>query len=167
MQIYVCHVRDITISLEPCMYIHPLLYLLPHQNKTMSTYPDPPCPFCAIASKYSPIPPSSPETTTTGTSPIPSPNTTQEPDDQNQPQTHLILSTKHVLAFLDIMPLTRGHVLVVTREHYGKLGEVGVQVGMEVCIYITWSNILDGWMDGCTNVVYIHCLARKMAPYYL
>lgn len=45
-----------------------------------------------------------------------------------------MLSTRHVLAFLDIMPLTRGHVLVVTRGHWEDLGKVGVGVGMEVRI---------------------------------
>lgn len=37
------------------------------------------------------------------------------------------------MAFLDIMPLTRGHVLVVPREHCPTLGDVGVRVGREVC----------------------------------
>ncbi|KAI9932933.1 Histidine triad nucleotide-binding protein 2, mitochondrial [Aspergillus wentii] len=30
------------------------------------------------------------------------------------------------------MPLTKGHVLVITRDHYEKVGEVGVGVGREV-----------------------------------
>jgi len=47
-----------------------------------------------------------------------------------------VLSTRHVLAFLDIMPLTRGHVLVVTRGHWEDLGKVGVGVGMEVRIIL-------------------------------
>lgn len=42
------------------------------------------------------------------------------------------------MAFLDIMPLTRGHVLVVTREHYETLGGVGVDVGREVSITISY-----------------------------
>lgn len=46
---------------------------------------------------------------------------------------HLILSTEHVLAFLDIMPLTNGHVLIAPRRHYEKLGDMGVAAGQEVC----------------------------------
>jgi diadenosine tetraphosphate (Ap4A) HIT family hydrolase len=45
----------------------------------------------------------------------------------------MILSTDHVLAFLDIMPLTRGHVLVAPRRHYEMLGDMGVEAGQEVC----------------------------------
>lgn len=47
----------------------------------------------------------------------------------------MILSTDHVLAFLDIMPLTRGHVLVASRRHYEMLGDMGVEAGQEVCIF--------------------------------
>lgn len=43
------------------------------------------------------------------------------------------------MAFLDIMPLTRGHVLVAPRKHYGMLGDLGVTAGQEVCIFSsTW-----------------------------
>lgn len=30
------------------------------------------------------------------------------------------------------MPLSKGHILVVTREHYEKVGELGVRIGEEV-----------------------------------
>ncbi|KAK2801107.1 hypothetical protein FQN50_007834 [Emmonsiellopsis sp. PD_5] len=89
----------------------------------MSTPPiHPRCPFCAIASAHPPSPPSLPDL------PAPSSNS----NDGTHPQTHLVLSTKHVLAFLDIMPLTRGHLLVIARGHYEKLGNVGVGVGGEL-----------------------------------
>lgn len=32
------------------------------------------------------------------------------------------------------MPLTKGHVLVVTRDHYEKLGDLNVETGREVCL---------------------------------
>lgn len=35
-----------------------------------------------------------------------------------------MLSAPRVLAFLDIMPMTRGHLLVVAREHREKIGDV-------------------------------------------
>lgn len=68
------------------------------------------CPFCAIAAAY----PAS------ETSPVPSsPN-----PDLVSPQCHLLLSTPNVLAFLDILPIATGHVLLTTREHYQKLSDI-------------------------------------------
>lgn len=78
------------------------------------------CPFCNIAATNAPIPIDQPEL-----SPSPSGSSAES-------TAHLILSTEHVLAFLDIMPLTRGHVLVTPRQHYEMLGEMGVQAGQEV-----------------------------------
>ncbi|KAL2005863.1 hypothetical protein VTN00DRAFT_10356 [Thermoascus crustaceus] len=92
--------------------------------------PSPSCPFCAIASAYPPIPPSS--FLSEPSSSITSIQTPQPETSAPQAQAHLVLSTQHVLAFLDIMPLTRGHVLVVTRGHWEDLGRVGVGVGMEL-----------------------------------
>lgn len=88
-------------------------------------YPEPPCPFCAIASNYPPRSPSN-------ISAAHGAETATEAG--NGGQAHLVLSTKHVLAFLDIMPLTRGHLLVTSREHYKTLAEVDVQLGMEVIL---------------------------------
>jgi diadenosine tetraphosphate (Ap4A) HIT family hydrolase len=68
------------------------------------------CPFCKISDAY---PASS-------ASPVP-----YAPDpDKIAPQAHLILSTPHILAFLDILPISPGHVLVTTREHYRKLSDL-------------------------------------------
>lgn len=68
------------------------------------------CPFCRISKAY---PPSS-------TSPVPS-----NPDPTLvDPQCHLILSTPHVLVFLDILPMCPGHVLLVTRDHHEKLSDI-------------------------------------------
>ncbi|KAL1306840.1 hypothetical protein AAFC00_005496 [Neodothiora populina] len=68
------------------------------------------CPFCRICNAY---PASTP-------SPVPiNPDATQV-----DPQCHLILSTPHVLAFLDIMPISPGHVLLITRDHHEKLSDV-------------------------------------------
>ena len=68
------------------------------------------CPFCTISQAY-PADPSSPV-----------PNS---PDPEKiAPQCHLILSTDHVLAFLDILPIAPGHILVTTRDHYEKLSDL-------------------------------------------
>jgi diadenosine tetraphosphate (Ap4A) HIT family hydrolase len=64
------------------------------------------CPFCAIAKAF---PPSS----------SPSPNY-----DLVSPSAHVILSTSLCMAFLDIMPLSPGHILVTTRKHHEKISDV-------------------------------------------
>ena len=67
------------------------------------------CPFCKIAKTYPPE-----------TSPIP-----QNPDpDLISPQAHVILSTPHVMAFLDILPMAPGHLLLTTRDHYQKVSDL-------------------------------------------
>lgn len=83
----------------------------------------PPCPFCNIAETNPPIPVNKPEN-----------NKAISPGSESAPTAHMILSTDHVLAFLDIMPLTRGHVLVAPRRHYDMLGDLGVNAGQEVCL---------------------------------
>ncbi|KAK4553193.1 hypothetical protein LTR86_009723 [Recurvomyces mirabilis] len=76
------------------------------------------CPFCKIAEAY-PSPTSS-SPSTSSTSPIPS-----NPDPEKvDPQCHLLLSTPHVLAFLDILPIAPGHILLVTRRHYRTLADL-------------------------------------------
>lgn len=101
------------------------------------------CPFCRIAAAYPPIPPSifrpqHKQDSAQELAIIPT-DTTQET------HAHLVLSTPYVLAFLDIMPLTRGHVLVVTRDHHEKLKDMDVEVSREVsissnlCLRVTWA----------------------------
>jgi diadenosine tetraphosphate (Ap4A) HIT family hydrolase len=68
------------------------------------------CAFCTIGATY---PPST-------NTPIPS-----DPNPELlSPQCHLILSTPYVLAFLDIMPMAHGHILLTTRQHYTKLSDL-------------------------------------------
>lgn len=67
------------------------------------------CPFCKIANAY----PAEP-------SPIP-----HNPDPELiSPQAHIILSTPHVMAFLDILPMAPGHILLTTRDHYQKVSDL-------------------------------------------
>jgi diadenosine tetraphosphate (Ap4A) HIT family hydrolase len=91
------------------------------------------CPFCAIAASYP-----APQSTTadpvhSGSHPNRNEDFTPEllqavPEQVDsskiQPNCCLVLSAPHVLAFLDIMPMTRGHLLVVAREHREKIGDV-------------------------------------------
>jgi diadenosine tetraphosphate (Ap4A) HIT family hydrolase len=80
------------------------------------------CPFCNIGATNPPAPFTEPQ------------SGPASPDAGFETTAHMILSTDHVLAFLDIMPLTRGHVLVAPRRHYEMLGDLGVEAGQEVCI---------------------------------
>ncbi|SPO04049.1 related to histidine triad protein [Cephalotrichum gorgonifer] len=92
----------------------------------MSEQPDPSCPFCAIASSYAPYPPTSPPP---ATSPHLSPTVTS-------PQTHLILSTPHVVSFLDILPLAPAHLLLCPRAHRPKLTDVAGDEAAEMGRYL-------------------------------
>jgi diadenosine tetraphosphate (Ap4A) HIT family hydrolase len=70
------------------------------------------CPFCAIASNCPPFDP-----TLKRLLPLSLP-----PTDNNSG--HIVLSTPNVIAFLDILPLTRAHILVCPREHREKLSDL-------------------------------------------
>ncbi|KXJ91685.1 HIT-like domain-containing protein [Microdochium bolleyi] len=72
------------------------------------------CPFCAIASTFSPYDPSSPP-----------PSSSPQLNPENlSPSTYIVLSTPTLLAFLDIMPLSPGHLLLCPRSHRPKLTDV-------------------------------------------
>ncbi|OJJ97820.1 hypothetical protein ASPACDRAFT_1857841 [Aspergillus aculeatus ATCC 16872] len=108
-------------------------------DSTPSSSSSSPCPFCTIAHTYPPLPPTTflrQHHLDTNPKNVPNPATVSIPPhsdlDTSTSTTHLILSTPSLLAFLDIMPLTRGHLLLITREHYEKLGDVGVGVSREI-----------------------------------
>lgn len=71
------------------------------------------CPFCRIASLYPSYDPTSPPN---ASAPSISPELALP-----GPETYVLLSTPIVIAFLDIMPLSRGHLLVCPRRHAPKL----------------------------------------------
>ncbi|PSR82936.1 HIT-like domain-containing protein [Coniella lustricola] len=71
------------------------------------------CPFCRIVNLYTPYDPISPPE---ASSPLISPELAAP-----GPETYVLLSTPVVIAFLDIMPLSRGHLLVCPRRHAPKL----------------------------------------------
>lgn len=95
----------------------------PPRIREQSTEPyhdtDSSCPFCTITSAFQPIPPAE----------------TENPDwnpDRLSPPTYVLLSTEHVVAFLDIAPLTRGHVLLTPRKHRVKIGNCSLDEAAEV-----------------------------------
>ncbi|KAK4909980.1 hypothetical protein LTR28_000096, partial [Elasticomyces elasticus] len=72
------------------------------------------CPFCTIATAYPP---------TTAASPVPSSAADTDPE-KVSPSAFVLLSTPLVLAFLDILPIAPGHVLLATRRHAPRLSTV-------------------------------------------
>lgn len=79
-------------------------------------YPLPACPFCRIASSY---PVANSDALIASVPEDPDPNLVS-------PQCHLLMNCKNVMAFLDIMPITRGHTLVVVRDHVEKIAGMGL-----------------------------------------
>src|SRR6266516_3019529 len=69
------------------------------------------CPFCRIAAAFPPYPPTRPPPSTS----------TQILPDKVSPAAFIVLSTPVLIAFLDIAPLSRGHVLLCPRAHRHKL----------------------------------------------
>ena len=100
--------------------------------------PDPDCTFCTIISAFPPtlppafIPPPSSSSSCQSNIPCPA-----DPIDSERtfPPTYVIFSSPDVIAFLDIAPLTRGHVLVAPRKHVMKLGDLGSREGAEVYLF--------------------------------
>lgn len=72
------------------------------------------CPFCTIVSHY-------PPTAVTDIDSL-----VWDPD-RLSPPTYVLFSTAHVVAFLDIAPLTRGHVLLCPRKHRTRIGDLSAE----------------------------------------
>jgi diadenosine tetraphosphate (Ap4A) HIT family hydrolase len=82
----------------------------------------PTCPFCAISKSYSPMSPLSAGHAA---------NAHLDPE-KLEPPSYVLYSSDHIVAFPDIMPLTRGHVLVAPRKHRVKVGDLSPDEGAEV-----------------------------------
>ncbi|KAF5022507.1 hypothetical protein F66182_5479 [Fusarium sp. NRRL 66182] len=79
--------------------------------------PTPPteaCPFCTISSTFEPFDPLNPPSST---------SSLIDPE-LASPASFIVLSTPVLVAFLDILPLSRGHLLLCTRPHRPKLTDV-------------------------------------------
>ncbi|KEF53330.1 uncharacterized protein A1O9_10778 [Exophiala aquamarina CBS 119918] len=72
----------------------------------------PSCPFCVIAHTFQPV------------SALSAPNSPALESTKLDPPSFVLFSSEHVIAFLDIMPLTRGHVLIAPRKHRVKIGDL-------------------------------------------
>ncbi len=98
------------------------------------------CPFCQIAERYSPFNPLEPR------SPQPSAPTALP---REQPESFVVLSTRLLVAFLDIAPLSRGHLLLCPRRHCEKLTAVGAGEARELGY---WLRVLSAALVRATGV---------------
>lgn len=92
------------------------------------------CPFCTIANAYPPATTTSTPSVTQTVSQLKSAVPDQPEVTRVAPSCFLVLSAPSVMAFLDILPMTRGHLLVTVRGHREKVhdmaGEEGGEIGM-------------------------------------
>ena len=106
----------------------------------------PGCPFCAIASAH---PPCLPNSTTSYSPPTSSASLSRTDIAADSSAAFVLLSTPLILAFLDHAPITRGHVLIVTRRHRGKLDEVTVEEGQTLG---AWMGVLSRAVVGTVQL---------------
>ncbi|KAJ2975085.1 hypothetical protein NUW58_g8456 [Xylaria curta] len=84
------------------------------------------CPFCTIAQTYPSFPPQQP----------PAPDSPALDPFKLAPASFVVLSTPVLMAFLDIMPLSHGHLLLCPRSHKPKLSDVSPSEAAELGAYL-------------------------------
>lgn len=95
---------------------------LPGSSNTSPQTDDykPSCPFCVIAHTFQPV------------SALSAPGSPALESTKLDPPSFVLFSNEHVIAFLDIMPLTRGHVLIAPRKHRVKIGDLSTDESAEI-----------------------------------
>ncbi|KUI54459.1 Hit family protein 1 [Cytospora mali] len=111
----------------------------PLPNKD-NNHPDD-CPFCRISHLYKTYDPLNP--------PPPDSKTLSPALASPSPETYLLLSTRTAIAFLDIMPLSRGHLLLCPRRHAPKLSDVDAREARELGYYL---RVLSSALGRATGV---------------
>ncbi|KAI8936292.1 hypothetical protein NX059_006712 [Plenodomus lindquistii] len=100
-------------------------------------YPPESCPFCSIAAAF-PFP-SPPPLWQGGKKEelgrcVPS---DEESDcEKTSPSSFVVLRSRDVVAFLDILPMTGGHLLVTTRNHKVKVADMGAVESREIGFWL-------------------------------
>lgn len=112
----------------------------PATTSTTSDHDDS-CPFCRISTLYPPYNPLQPPSPT---SPSLSPALAFP-----NPETYILLSTPLVIAFLDIMPLSHGHLLLCPRRHAPKLTDTTPAEARELG---SWLRVLSTALSRVTGV---------------
>ncbi|KAI2626283.1 HIT domain-containing protein [Xylaria nigripes] len=97
------------------------------------------CSFCQIAQTYEPFPPETP----------PAPDLPSLDPNKLSPSSFIVLSTPMLIAFLDIMPLSPGHLLLCPRSHKPKLSDVSAE---EAALLGSYLRILSKALSQTTGV---------------
>ncbi|KAI1205229.1 HIT-like protein [Annulohypoxylon truncatum] len=84
-----------------------------------------PCPFCKISTSFSAYDPSHPPSSSSTLNPF-----------KLAPPSFIVLSTPTLIAFLDILPLSTGHLLLCPRAHRPKLTDVTPAEAAELGVYL-------------------------------
>ncbi|KAF2648369.1 HIT-like protein [Lophiostoma macrostomum CBS 122681] len=64
------------------------------------------------------------------------PTETSSDPDKTIPSSFIVLASRDVLAFLDILPMTRGHLLVASRQHRVKVADLRGDEGREMGFWL-------------------------------
>lgn len=93
-------------------------------------YPPEACPFCNIAAAF-PSPSSKTSLWTSKSEALSACIPTEEEADpeKTSPTSFVVMASEDVIAFLDILPMTRAHLLVATRGHRVKVADMGGREG--------------------------------------
>jgi diadenosine tetraphosphate (Ap4A) HIT family hydrolase len=94
------------------------------------------CPFCTISTAYPSSSSASNRSSTSSKNELLSYVPKSPNPDAIDPQCHLVLAAPDAMAFLDIMPMTEGHILLTTRAHRVKIGDVPVDEGKEIGFWL-------------------------------
>lgn len=97
----------------------------PPFDPSLSISPNNPCPFCLIAYNYPYLHPTDP----------PHPSSPDVDPSKCDPPAFVVLSTTLLIAFLDIQPLTPGHILLCPRRHRPRLSDVSPAEAAELGRY--------------------------------
>jgi diadenosine tetraphosphate (Ap4A) HIT family hydrolase len=98
-----------------------VLYIIQKLRSSSKAVMSSSCQFCEIAKEFAAF------------------NATTPPaylDDGQERSAHIVVSTRDVIAFLDIMPLSRGHVLVCPRRHVEKMTELSPADNAQIAAWL-------------------------------
>ncbi|KAF2131426.1 HIT-like protein, partial [Dothidotthia symphoricarpi CBS 119687] len=100
-------------------------------------YPPDKCPFCIIAAAYPFADPALWEGESDGLARcVPGEEESEQGVEMTDPSSFVVLRSRHVIAFLDILPMTGGHLLVATRKHTVKVADMGAVDSRELGFWL-------------------------------
>ncbi|KAF1840848.1 HIT-like protein [Cucurbitaria berberidis CBS 394.84] len=104
-------------------------------NEADLHYPPDVCPFCTIAAAF-PCPENALWSSRKEALATSVPSEDEADHEKTSPSSFVVLRSKDVVAFLDILPMTGGHLLVTTREHKVKVADMGATESREIGFWL-------------------------------